>query len=260
MSDSSNGLLQELGMGRVYVALCNSSWVQQEGGRNIGNTPAFGLTGSEETKEIFSSSDVGRPLLASGTTKRITGISFEVTDLSRENLAMFQMGTSASAAQGGTGSVTSEAVWATGFIKDRTYELAYRLVKKTPTDIVVSFGGSAGTVTTDYVVDYASGTIYIPTGCTKTGAITATYAYDQTTEVETVSPCLNQIKAYVRFLGMGDVGPLWEGKFWRVVLSPEGSFDGFIGEDFGRMKFTGKLMADLVNHSTCPTGKWWRVS
>jgi len=112
-------------------------------------------------------------------------------------------------------------------------------------------------VDTDYIVDeldVRAGMIRIPES--------TTIPADTVIEINFTVPAgiyptisggnAGEIEGYVRFIGDPNVGPCYNGEFWRVKLIPDGDTSGFIGSDYGSYKLKGTVIADKKHHKDFP--------
>src|SRR6266705_3030274 len=118
-------------------------------------------------------------------------------------------------------------------------------------------GGATGTSTltlgTDYDIDAASGRIHIRPGgaVVVTDTIKVDYTYGTYTFNLVQGGTSPQINCYLRFKGAPVQGPTFEGEFWNVMFTPNGSL-GLIQDDYGNWTLEGMCIADSVNHPAEP--------
>lgn len=55
----------------------------------------------------------------------------------------------------------------------------------------------------------------------------------------------------IKFVSDNAAGPNYVAEFWKCKLSPNGAFS-LIGDDWATLSFSGKGLADLVNHNESP--------
>jgi hypothetical protein len=128
-----------------------------------------------------------------------------------------------------------------------------KLAKLGPyTGVTLTFGATAGVMGTDWAWHNAkAGTIKILAGTALTGIITAAYtptAYTSTTGPKVVGGGgAGKITGSAKFIGDPTTGPAMLVEFWKVSISPEGSFN-LIGDDYGAIGATLAILDDSANH------------
>lgn len=122
---------------------------------------------------------------------------------------------------------------------------------------VIYVQDAANTVTytaaTDYVVDYNTGRLFIPSTSTITDGSTihVTYEYAALTYTQISSFVNTQIIGSLRFVSDNPAGLDEEIQVWSVSLSPSGD-TALIGEDWSSLGFTGEVLKDETGHPDNP--------
>jgi hypothetical protein len=247
---NANGENLLLGRGKVYFNRLRSdgSYI---GETFLGNCTTLEGTTSDETREKYSSAEAASPLLKRANIRRTMELSLTLDEFSKFNLALATMGDNSFYTQNNT-AVTAEAH--NNVTQGTWVKLTYRSVS---TVVVKNDAGSPTTytVTTDYVVDAATGRIYIVPGGAIADATNLRIDYAKAT-ITTANPTVRagvsgKIEGSLRFIGDPAEGPTWELEAWSVTLNPDGAI-GFISDDFAEFTLKATVQADSVNHPTEP--------
>lgn len=247
-----------LGRGIIYLSELDSNSLPKEW-RDLGNSPAFSIT-VESEELLHQSSRTGLRV----TDKRITlsqdiSLSFQIDEISHDNLALFFTGTTASItnpAVAGVGSMGSPVAITASLVLGRWYDLktAYdgsgnptaftadsvpkiRRTSGTPMDLVIN---------TDYEIDRAMGRVFI-----KHNAVNAAAGDDigWYSAADASAPAtLQQMKALkgtvkdyaLKFIAENPANSAEkvEYEFHSVQISADGDLS-LIGDEFAVAGFTG---------------------
>lgn len=83
------------------------------------------------------------------------------------------------------------------------------------------------------------------------GTLTAGYTYASYIYNTVQAGTLASVDMYIRYVGNPVKGPTFEGEFWHVQFTPNGSL-GFIKDDFGDWTIEGMCIADFIGHPSEP--------
>lgn len=236
------------GKGEIYIARFVSG-VEQPA-LCIGNATKFTIKDTPETIKMYSSMDPAGGLLKEAPVRHTLEGSIEGTEFSMENLVIALSGDQSVLSQG-AGTVTAEDL--TASVKGAWYKLA----KSNVSSVVVTpaAGGTAFTVTTDYIVDAEIGRIRINTG----GGITLNdslhVAYTYAADVRKIfnAATLGINEAHIMFRSTTGVGPKHWIDIWPANITQDAEL-GFISDEFGSFTLKAAIYNDgaTVGHSTCP--------
>lgn len=258
-----------LGRAEVFVDLF-SSGTAKTGERFLGNVSAFELSTEDDVLDFYSSAEETSPLVKSVNRRRTPSISFTMNEFDEYNFALAMMGERGFATQSAA-TVTDEAVATASTKKGHWVQLGgatpTRTIDDSPAPVVRSAAGGGGTLYvegTDYIVDYVRGRLFIVTAgaIPDAGPIFVTYG-----TLAIVAPALPIVKggtksfleAFMRVIGRPATGPVWEIEFWKVSFAPDGPI-ALIGEDWGEVQMTAKVLADTAGHPTEPFYRAYRIS
>jgi len=250
MSPSPTNLM--LGRGQIFMdrlKLVNGVLVRT-GEFDLGNCTNFEITPKATVKEKFESMDNASLLYGRAAIQQTQSIKITGDEFSLFNMATALMGSQSAITVTGS-SVTGETV-TTAPLKGAWYPTAKRNISA-----VTVKGGATGTTTltlgTDYALDLTSGRVQILPGGTvgPTDTIKVDYTYGTYTFNTVQGGTSPQINAYIRFKGNPVQGPTFEGEFWNVMFTPNGTL-GFIQDDYGNWTLEGMCIADSTNHPTEP--------
>ena len=246
-----------LGSGQVYIDRLDATG-KRTGERFLGNVPKLTISTSEETKEIHSSVDGARALLAKNTLSRTAKASLSLNEVTQKNLALALCGTELTLSQtsGSFGVGAGDPVGSSVIQPQPTCQggLWYPLAKRNVSAVTVkhtTITGTTLTAGTDYEIDTVRGRIFVVAGGAGDNKLLwAEYTYGTDTR-NSVSAIDATVKAYMRFIADPSQGPVVEAEFWNCVLAPQGDLD-LIGEDYVAFPIEVAILADTVNHPTEP--------
>jgi hypothetical protein len=250
MSPNPTNLL--LGRGKVFMDRLKlvSGVLTRTGEFDIGNCTQFEITPKASVKEKFESMDSSSQLYGRAAVQQTQSIKITGDEYSLFNLATALMGGQSAVTATGA-SVTGETL-TTAPLQGAYYPTKFRNISAATVK-----GGATGTTAlvlgTDYAIDATSGRVQILSGgaVQPTDTIKADYTY-ATYTINMVQGGTNpQINCYVRFKGNPVQGPTFEGEFWNVMFTPNGSL-GLIQDDYGNWTLEGMCIADSVNHPAEP--------
>jgi len=250
MSPGATNLM--LGRGQVFMDRLKlvSGVLTRTGEFDLGNCTAFEITAKATVKEKFESMDAASLLYARAAIMQTQSIKITGDEMSLFNLAVALMGNQNAITVTGA-SVTGETITTAPLIG-----AWYPTLKRNISAVTVK-GGATGTSTltlgTDYDIDAASGRIHIRPGgaVVVTDTIKVDYTYGTYTFNLVQGGTSPQINCYLRFKGAPVQGPTFEGEFWNVMFTPNGSL-GLIQDDYGNWTLEGMCIADSVNHPAEP--------
>lgn len=247
-----------LGRGILYLAELDANQLPVNW-RDLGNSPSFSIT-VQSDELLHQSSRTGLRV----TDKRITlsqdiSLSFQLDEISHDNLALFFTGTTSSVtnpAVAGVGSMGSPVAISTSAVLGRWYDLktAYdgtgvataftadtvpkiRRTSGTPMDLVLG---------TDYEIDYKMGRVFLKTTASN---IAATDDFGWYSAADASAPAtlelMKALKGSVRDIALKFVAEnpansseLIEYEFHSVQISADGDLS-LIGDEFSVAGFTG---------------------
>lgn len=240
-----------LGRGVLYFDPFTAGTLNKTGEFHMGNCPAFNLAVADELKKLKGSMtgfavDIESAHISRGLTAKIT-----LTDFTKENLALATGGSAGTLAQTGA-TVTDESVTASA-IQGRWYPC----LKRTLTNVSVKAGTlgaeTAKTLTTDYLLDAATGRIGIVEGggIAAGNSVLVTYTYATQTLQTVAGGASTDIYGYLRFIGDPPTGPKYDVEIWRCQITPDGEV-GMISDDFATFNVTVTILDDSARHPTEP--------
>lgn len=214
-----------LGRGELFFnqQLANGSY---EGFREIGNTPAFGLTVQSEFLKHYSSKRGVRKQDRETAVQTDYSATFTTDNINYENLAAMLLGTTSILAQSSATGSTQQLV---SVKKDRLYQIGVSSNRpeglRNITVTAVTVAASSKTAGTDYSVDSQRGTIYIiPTGTIADGAtVDITYSVGAHSRKLVVSAA-NVIRGQLMFHAHNAEGEDIDYLMRNVTLTPNGEF------------------------------------
>ena len=168
------------GQGKVFVAPRATAGAINGGWTELGDTDNLQVTTSQNFEDIYESCSGTRSIVAHYVTQTDWAFQVDAMSFSKDNLARAFYGT----ASGVTGaSVVDEPV--TAYALNQIVPLAHPGVSA----VVVKDGATTLTVTTDYTVDAANGTITLVSATNLTGpapySLEVSYTYAAYDKVET---------------------------------------------------------------------------
>jgi hypothetical protein len=251
VSPSATNLM--LGRGQVFMdrlKLVNGV-MNRTGEFDLGNCTAFEITPKATVKEKFESMDNASMLYARAAIQQTATIKITGDEYSLFNLATVLMGNQGTVTATGA-SVTGETLTTAPLLG------AWYPTSKRNISAVTVKGGATGTTTltlgTDYAIDATSGRIHILPGGTvnpATDTIKCDYTYATYTINLVQGGTSPQVNCFIRYKGNPVQGPTYEGEFWNVMFTPNGTL-GFIQDDYGNWTLEGMCIADMTNHPTEP--------
>lgn len=246
---STNGApqsaLQYTGKGALWFDRFTSAGAST-GFRFMGNVSELSEAISVEKSTLKSSVTAGAPTLAESITGQTHTLNIKTTEFDAENIAAFVLGNKGTITQTGT-AVTGEAI--SDVYQGRAYRLAHMKIAASPAP-VVKVGGSTKTATTDYVIDYTIGAIYIVEGggIADLADITVDYTYETISWTKVSAAQTGQIIGAMYFKGDPAYGPKMLVDFHRVSLTPNGSFS-MINDGWGEFSFNAEVLDDSAVHA-----------
>lgn len=248
------------GRGAVTFDRFNASG-KKVGAKFLGNVESLEVTPSVETIEKRGFVDNSNPLLARVETSRTLEVALTLSEYKRFNLALALFGNEQAYTQAATpvvGEVLVDTTGGqTGSVQGSIYYTALRNIGS------VTLKDDAVAVTNNianYILDAASGAIYITPGGTVTDGSKLTIDYTPVAAVaadgyDLILPgAAGSIVGELCFVGDPLNGKIQEVKLWKVQISPDGAV-GFITEEFATFPLKGTLLSDATNHPTSPFGQ-----
>jgi len=270
MSNVADGANILLGKGKLYFERFTAAGAVATGGyRFLGNVLGFGLTMSDETKEVYSSAEAGAPLLKQALIRRTVELAVTMDEVTADNVALGLMGTDHAAAAQTAATITDQIVYtnlpADGSMLDRAYPVALAGVRQhhwnSATPVTVKIASTTLTVATDYSFDYVAGVLYLANNATTlaacaggTGELTISgvlTAYLVGAYRNVYGAVVGVVEGAFMFVADPSAGPKCNVFVWRADCTPDGEW-GLIGDDFGEFKLKAKVIADSVAHPTNP--------
>lgn len=211
-----------VGSGRILWATETSATAEGTSFIYLGDTPGFSIS-ANTTQVTVKSSDapVAETLVRLTTDVERTG-NLLVRNISMTNLALFNMGTSASVSQSATGATQTLS----GVVRGRYYKIGTKDVRgMTITATGVKHNTSSGaayTVSTDYETDLNNGWIYFPTGGTATGNVYIAYTKTATSRTRVQTANTGAAIGTLIFISDNTAGDEVELRISRCELAPSG--------------------------------------
>ena len=249
MATAADGTNLLLGKGKLYLDRLTALGVST-GERFVGACNSLGISVEVESKQAYSSAEASAPLLQEAIIRQTHIVAIAMSEYTADNLALFLLGTKSTLDE--TGSSSSDESHAS--VHQGTYvKLLHRNVKTTSPAAVVKVGITTKTAGTDYVMDCASGRVYIVPGggIAENATILVTYTWLTESLTKITAGAVGKIEAMIRFVGDPTAGPALELEVWRVSLTPDGEL-GLISDDYGEFKFKAKILSDATAHPTDP--------
>lgn len=212
-----------------------------EGERDLGNTTDMTLSSDVKFIEHYSSRSGMKQKDKKMPEQVDAKIAFTLDEINMDNLALWALGEQATVTQeAGTGlsvTVTSK--------KGRYFDLGKRDVS---TVTIAAYD-----IDDDFVVDAAIGRVYIPltSAIADETEITVGFSCAATTYQRVSGLSETEVEGFFRFVSDNPVGPNYELKVWRVLLSPTGDLS-LIGDNWMELKFEGELLSDQTGHPDTP--------
>lgn len=238
---------QTLGRGKVYISQFLPGTHTPAGFRYIGNTPSFNINVNQSKLDHFSSDDGVRVKDKSVVLQvDITG-NLVLDDINNENLALFFFGSQSVLAQT---SAVAQTQSFTGVVQGYAYQLGISTTNPTGvrsiSNVVVSVGGSAKTLGTDYTVDTDRGLIFIVEGGTIADNATISVTYDRAAKSrKQVISGTTQIEGAIRFESANPQGEKNDFYFPYVRLGPNGDF-GLKADEWQQLPLSAEILADTA--------------
>lgn len=240
-----------LGKGKLYFDRFDDAGAST-GEFDLGNVPSFIMTPAVETLDHFESmsgikeKDKSVDISVGFTCK------FTFEEYSRWNLMLATFATTEGTFSQGSGHQVNEAVTAHSGKWSK-------LTRRNVHDAVVTniVGTTTYTETTDYIMDRATGRIFI----VEDGSIAdlqvvhVDYLYDDTTYGKLSAMQDSTIEGSLRFVGDPSVGPKYEVEIWKVKIKPTGDLQ-WISDEWSSVEIEGEILKDATNH---PTEPWFTL-
>lgn len=228
---------QFIGQGKVYVAPRASNGAINGGWTFLGDTPRLEVNVTQDFVDDYESCSGNRSLSLHVPIQTDWEMSLDTKSFSKENLARAFYGTATAVI---SGTKTAEAV--IGYGLNQIMPLANPGVSA----VVVKQGATTLTVTTDYVVDAANGTITLVSATNLVGPAPYTLAVDYTyAAYEKMDAATQTIAEYAfRFEGINlATKKAVIAKLHRVSLNMAETLS-LIGTEVGLFTMSGGMLAD----------------
>lgn len=255
-----------LGRGKLYFsALVNS--LPSGGWRDLGNCPTFTINSEEETLEHKSSRSGLAVVDKKLTISRTTNISFDLDELTFDNLADWFSGDAVADAYSIDLDLTdSNLLTATNYVANKWYEMKtpggariYELDQGSTSYIIEQTNPSDATLTagTDYLIDEEAGLIMI----LSTGAANPALDDIKLTVTGGLTATMDEVRAFaqgsvtgaLKFVAINPANndAVREFQFHQVTLASDGDLS-LIGDEFSTMSFTGVVESNTVADADSP--------
>jgi len=217
-----------LGSGKVYFDAHDADG-NLTGESYLAETPDFALTVESDKLEEFSSDGPTAEKLMDITKTVNRKGACTVKDISGENLAMFIMGDVGSLSTGVSAVVADPVNDGRAVAGDRWYQLGVDATHPAGlrglTDVVINDGGTALTLTTDYLLDAETGRIFIVAGGSGDGKVlTGDFNTTAVSWENITSNDLGAKTGALRWIADNTYGENRDAYFPDVVMSPAGDF------------------------------------
>lgn len=252
-ANQSSPNFYNLGRGKLYFSALTNG-LPTGGWRDLGNAPAFSVSSEEETLEHKSSQSGLATTDKKVTISRTTNVSFDLDEISFDNLADWFSGDaegSVAALELSTNYSAEEILAAGAYSADKWYEIKDTSGKRiygldqlgsytiqygaSPTDAVAG---------TDYLIDEAAGLIMI----LSTGNITPASDVVEIDADFSAGISVDEVRAFgqgsvtgaLKFVSVNPANndDVREWQFHQVTLSSDGDLS-LIGDEFTTMSFSG---------------------
>lgn len=239
------------GAGKVYLSVLSGG--SYSGYLDMSNIASFTIGnsgGDTVTLKSTAPTNYGA-VIGSSTTPGDDTISIALNVPNRKNLTTMFLGTDSTVTNVGA-AINNESV--TVIAKGTYVALAKRKIASSPAPVVTNSGGTVTyTETTDYVVDYDNGLLYItPASTIAAGTILVDYTHENYTGYSINARTTSSINCKMLFTGENlDSGEIIRMTADSVELSPEGDFS-LISADGEFLEFTLSGTIKVPDGQTVP--------
>lgn len=255
-----------LGRGKLYFsALVNS--LPSGGWRDLGNCPTFTINSEEETLEHKSSRSGLAVVDKKLTISRTTNISFDLDELTFDNLADWFSGDAVADAYSIDLDLTdSNLLTATNYVANKWYEMKtpggariYELDQGSTSYIIEQTNPSDATLTagTDYLIDEEAGLLMI----LSTGAANPALDDIKLTVTGGLTATMDEVRAFaqgsvtgaLKFVAINPANndAVREFQFHQVTLASDGDLS-LIGDEITTMNLTGVAERNIAADADSP--------
>ena len=271
-ANQSNPNFYSLGRGKLYFSALTAS-LPTGGWRDLGNCPNFSINSEEETLEHKSSQSGLAVTDKKLTISRTTNISFDLDELSFDNLADWFSGDAAANAINYTATYTDEIMLGPGshstaensWVFNKWYELidtsGKRIYNIDAADAVPSFDVNTSddmVKDTDYLLDEGAGMIMILDTATTNGhegtVVDMTWSSGDTIATDEVRAfSQGSVTGALKFVSVNPANndAVREFQFHQVTLASDGDLS-LIGDEFSTMSFTGVVEKNETADANSP--------
>ena len=252
MSFSADGSNLKLGRGALFLAAWSSSTPpgSTDLGTFVGNITALEMTSTNETREIYSSSQASSPLLDQRVIRQKYEMSATLDEHTLNNLKLFMQGTSTTVSQSAQ---TTASVTLTDVVPGNTYYLSARNIS----NVLVKKATTTKSQSTDVLVDTTNGLLTVLTTGTLTSGddLTVTYTKPAAT-INKVRGNMVASPVYKLTFQSDDTntdGDAAKDKLtvWKVSVQPDGAY-GFISDDYSAFSLKFAVLDDSTHNPTEP--------
>lgn len=243
MAEADNNYI--VGAGRLYFDAFAPGTKTPTGERYFGNTPELSLNVETEELEHYGSDDAVKELDNSMDLSVAQGVTFATDNISKENLALWFLGTAASVT---VASATAQSEpWndaKLGTWRQIGESASLPAGTRNITNVVLKKGATTITMAGNYEVDLQLARIYLlPNASAVVDGDDLTVQFDQSAAAfDQVIAKGQAIYGRVRFISDNRGDSKNQDYFWPYVkLTPNGDFS-LKGDDYQRATFTGKIM------------------
>ena len=267
-ANQSNPNFYSLGRGKLYFSLLQNS-LPRGGWRDLGNCPNFSVNSEEETLEHKSSQSGLAVTDKKLTISRTTNVSFDLDELSFNNLADWFSGDAEASVSALTiaTNYTDEVILGTlassgydTYLLDKWYEMrdssGLRL-HHLPSGYIIEDAGVLAVEGDDYEIDAVAGMIMIKSGgkfaADDPVTLTANYSGDDVTTDEVRAFQQGSVTGALKFISVNPANndDVREFQFHQVTLASDGDLS-LIGDEFSTMSFTGVVEKNEVADANSP--------
>ncbi|MGM9571732.1 MAG: hypothetical protein ACI3ZR_05865 [bacterium] len=233
-----------LGAGAIFFNRLDDSG-KPTGERHLGNCSNFSLTVETEKIQKYNSMTAARTVYKEAIKQIKSTGKITVDEYAPANLALALLGEEGVYIQEEK-TVTDTDITA---IKGCYASLEHRLVS----EVVVKNNEKTYEVNKDYLVDSKIGRIKILSegDIADNEELKVSYKAAACTLPKIAGGTKGKIEGFLRFVGDPTCGPAYEGRFWKVSVSPDGDM-AFIGDDFASFGLNFECMDDSANHPKEP--------
>lgn len=242
-----------LGKGIVILDRLDSLGLST-GGQFIGNVAKLSLEAKDDTAEQSSSMNSTAEIIASALKKRTLTVTINGTDFSSGPQSFAAMSGGKSILAVTTSTVTAEPlVSATAKHAGRYFRTAKMNIDPATAPVLTN-GVLPLVAGVDYTIeDYLQGWIRFTSATAAVDGTPTTITYHTLpgTFDEVAGASVARIKTSLAFSPDPTDGQKIALDIWKINWSPSGSME-YISDDYGNWTMEGLVLADRVNHPTCP--------